>query len=147
MRSALVAITAAAMLAGCTLPDFKLIDRRTFRRTPDAPGEAEVARSRLPPLPLVTIQFGQEGIDWRSAVSDAADAARAQKPDVAFDVLTAVPTAASAADQTRALQANEDDAKEVANVLLYDGVDPGRIHLGVRNDPGATPREVRIYVR
>ncbi len=145
MRRTLVAVAVLSGLAGCTYPDFRLVDQRTFRRTPDAPGEAELARSRLPPLPLVTIRLGQDGIDWRGATSDAVAAARARKADVSFDVTTALP--AGAVDQARASQAGEADAKEVANALLYDGVNPDRIHLGLRNDPNAAAREVRIYVR
>ncbi len=145
MRRTLATAALLSGLTGCTLPDFQLIDQRTFRRTPDAPGEAELARSRLPPLPLVTIRLGQNGIDWRNAMSDAVEAARARKPDVAFDVTTALP--ANNTDQARSTQISNADAKEVANALLYDGVNPDRIHIGLRNDPNAAQREVRIYVR
>jgi hypothetical protein len=143
----LLALLGLLGLSACTYPDFRLVDQRTFHSTPDAAGPAELARSRLPPLPLVTIQFAQDGVDWHSIMSAAVEEARARKPDVAFDVLTALPSATDPAEQTRIVQANEADAKEVANALLYDGVNPDRIHLGLRRDPGASPREVRIYVR
>jgi hypothetical protein len=129
------------LLAGCTYPGFGLVDRATFRGPAPAPGEAEMARARLPALPLLTIRFGDPNLDWRPSVAAAVEAAQAGNPDAEFNVLASVPATGDTPPTA------ERDAKDVADALGFAGVSPERIHLGLRGDPGAPAREVRVYVR
>jgi hypothetical protein len=126
----------AALLPGC-----RLVDQRTFRATPPAPGAEDVAHARLPPLPLLIIRFDQPDFDYHPALADAVDAARSRKPDVGFEVLAPVPSATNPTAQ------GEADAVEIATALEAIGIPPERIRLGLRADPGAPPREIRVYVR
>jgi hypothetical protein len=93
-------LAAPLLLVGCLPPDFKLIDQRTFW-PPHNPTSADIARANLPPEPLVIIRFDQPDYDYRPALADAVQAAQARKPDVEFDVLTPIPTAAAQDVQER----------------------------------------------
>ncbi len=145
------AVLLAAVLAGCVpqgeKPYFKLIDQRMFRGPALPPSEADIARGKLPPLPLVTIRFDQPDADYHDGLAAAIEAAQAAKPDVAFDVLAPVPVSASQDVQARFTEQGAADAQAVATALAADGVDPGRVHIGFRGDPGSPPREVRVYAR
>ncbi len=134
------------LLAGCFPPDFKLIDQQTFERAPK-PGATDIARAALPALPLAVIRFDQPDQDYTQALADAVDAATSRRPDVAFDVLTPVPTAAAPDVQARYTSQGAAVAQDVANALAADGVAPDHVHIGYRGDPGSPPREVRVYVR
>ena len=100
MRHVLAA-AALILLAGCTLPGCTLVDQRTFQSTVAAPGAAEIARTRAPVLPLVTIRMDQADQDYRAALAEAVQAAQQRKGDVSFDIRALVPTQASAAEQDR----------------------------------------------
>jgi len=134
------------LLAGCLPPDFRLIDQRTFWPS-HAPGTEDVARGALPKLPLAVIRFDDPDADYRPALADAVLAAQARKPDVEFDVLTPIPTAAPQEEQDQFARQGEADAQQVAMALQADGVLPDRVHIGFRGDPGSPAREVRVYVR
>ncbi len=139
-------VAALLLLAGCLPPDFKLVDQRTFW-PPRTPGEAEIARARLPPQPLVIIRFDQLDNDYAPALAEAVQAAQARKPDVEFDVLTPIPTGAPQAEQDRFARQGAEDAQAVANALGLEGITADRVHIGYRGDPGSPPREVLVYVR
>jgi hypothetical protein len=116
----------AALLGGCTIPGFHLIDQRTFEAT-TPPSAADIARAKLP--------------------AEAIGSVQTRKPDVAFDVVSPVPIKASQADQDRFTAQGKQDAQDIATAIAEDGVAPDHIFLGFRGDPGAPPREVRVYVR
>ena len=139
-------VAAPLLLAGCLPPDFKLIDQRTFW-PPHTPSEAEIARAKLPAQPLVIIRFDQLDNDYFPALAEAAQAALTRKPDVEFDVLTPIPTAAPQTEQDRFARQGAEDAQAVANALGVDGITTDRVHIGYRGDPGSPPREVLVYVR
>lgn len=131
------------VLCGCTL-----IDRRTFSGgNRVAPQSAQMAQAGLPPLPLVTIRFGQGEPDFGSMLSDAVQAAQARKPDVVFDVVAPVPSAAGLDVQDRFMRQGQADAEEVATAIAYAGIPQDRIRLSFQGDPGNPAREVRVYVR
>jgi hypothetical protein len=131
------------MLCGCTL-----IDRRTFAGgNRVAPQSAQMAQAGLPQLPLVTIRFGQGESDYGPMLSDAVQAAQGRKPDVVFDIVTPVPTAAGLDVQDRFMRQGQEDAEEVATAIAYAGIPQDRIRLSFRGDPGNPAREVRVYVR
>jgi fermentation-respiration switch protein FrsA (DUF1100 family) len=117
------------------------MDQHTFRPPAPAPSAEDVARAKLPPLPLLIIRFDQPDFDYHPALADAVDAARSRKADVGFEVLAPVPTAGEPTVQGQA------DAVDIATALQAIGVPPERIRLGLRADPGAPPREIRVYVR
>jgi uncharacterized SAM-binding protein YcdF (DUF218 family) len=128
--------------AGC-----RLIDQRTFAHKPTAPEAAQLQRSPLPPLPLVTIRFEQPDFDWRTPLAEAVLAAQSRKPEVVFDVVTPIPVSAPTPAQDQAATQGDADARMVADALQYDGIPAERVHLGYRGDPGQPPREVRVYAR
>jgi hypothetical protein len=147
-RSALLAL----VLSGCTITglrmaDIKPIDQRSFEGPAQAPGAAGVARARLPRQPLAVIRFDQQDADFRPALAAAVNAALARKPDPSFDVLTPMPSSAAPDIQDRFARQGAIDAQEVANALAADGIPPDQVHIGLRGDPGAPPREVLVYVR
>lgn len=160
-------LLAATLLGGCTL-----VDQRTFQRSAAAPGTGEIARTRAPELPLLTIRMGglaigeptsrtmdqamdrgldltgdQAGINLGSSVAEAVRSAEARKPDVVFDILALVPTEAAAAEQTRRITQASADAATVATAFAAAGVPSERLRLVLRGDPGSPAREVRVYVR
>jgi nucleotide-binding universal stress UspA family protein len=135
-------LAALALLAGC-----RLIDQRTFESTPAVPASSTMARTNLPPLPLLVVSPAILGSDWRAAVAQAVQAAEARKPGATFDVVTPVPTAASPSVQADFTRYGQEDGQLVARELQSDGVPPERISLRLQGDPGAPPREVRIYAR
>jgi hypothetical protein len=139
-------LAAGLLLSGCLPPDWRLIDQRTFW-PPHNPTSADVARANLPQQPLVIIRLDLVDYDYRPTLADAVQAAEVHKPDVEFDVLTPIPTAAAQDVQERFARQGAADAQEVANALGADGIGPDRVHIGYRGDPGSPPREVRVYVR
>lgn len=135
-------LAALLVLGGC-----KLVDQRTFERTPTGPAAATLAQPDLPKLPLLTISFAIADEDWGPSVHDAVLAAESHNPNVAFAVVTPVPTSASRDVQDTFIKQGQEDATLVANELQVDGVTPDRITISLRGDPGSPPREVRIYAR
>lgn len=129
-------------LAGC-----KLIDQRTFESAPKAPTAAQMANRDLPPLPLLTVDPSNPNSDWQSQIADAVLAAEARKPNVTFDVVTPIPTSATQKIQDTYTKNGQEDGQAVATALQADGVPPDHITLSFQGDPGAPPREVRIYAR
>lgn len=140
MRHALAA--ALLLLSGCTL-----VDQRTFQTAPALPGAIEVARTRAPRLPLLTIRMDRADQDYRGAVAEAVQAAQQRKADVSFDVQALVPTRAAPAEQDRRIAEASRDALDVARVIGAAGVSGERLRLGLLGDAGTPAREVRIYVR
>ncbi|MCC6716408.1 MAG: hypothetical protein IT555_00845 [Acetobacteraceae bacterium] len=142
---------ALALLAAGTLPGCTLVDQRTFQSAAPVPGPAEIARTRAPTLPLVSIRMDQPGLDYRAVLAEAVQAAQQRKPDVSFDVLALVPlqagTPQAAAEQDRRVAEAAQDARTVATTIGAAGISSDRLHLGLRGDAGAPAREVRVYVR
>jgi hypothetical protein len=140
------------LLAGCT-PDFShppymhLIDQRDFQASGQAPAAADLARAALPPLPLVVIRFDNPDADFRVDLANAVNDAVTRKADVQFDVLTPVPLSAPQEAQAQATRQGSADAQLVATALAADGIVPDRVHIGLRGDAGAPPREVLVYAR
>jgi hypothetical protein len=137
-------ILLAAMLAlgGC-----RLIDQRTFERTPETPNAAALAHPVLPPLPAARLRPADPSADWRTVLDDAVLRATAHNPDARFELLTPVPTSASRDEQDRFAREGAQDAQTVAAALQEDRVDPSRITIGYVGDPGHPVREVRLYIR
>ena len=143
MRTPLLALLAALLaLGGC-----KMIDQRTFQRTPAAPSPAALSRSLLAPLPIARLQPASPESGWRAQLDAAVREALARNPDTHFDVMTPIPTAASRTIQDGYERAGTLDAQTVAAALQQDGVDAAHITIGFQGDGGKPAREVRLYTR
>ena len=130
----------ASALAGCTL-----VDQRTFRSPEAQAGADEVARARLPALPLIVVRFDAP-ID-QSAIAQAVELAQARRPEAVFDVIAPIPATASRAAQEAAMAQGRTDAERVASALAEAGAPRGRIEIGARAEAVAGVREIRVYVR
>jgi len=135
---------AAALLsvAGC-----RMVDQRTFEGSTKAPAASDIARADVPKRPLVTIAFTVPDFDWRPALRAAVDSAQARKRDVAFLVVTPVPTSASQQAQDSFIARGRKDAALVAEEIHKDGIASDNITIGLQGDAGSPPREVRVYAR
>ncbi len=82
----------------------------------------------------------------RTRSRQAVTAARRRKVDVAFDVRGLAPGAPTLAGQAAALTSVDAEVHGVADAIAKLGVDPSRISLSARTEPGLTANEVRVYV-
>lgn len=96
---------------------------------------------------MLTISFAIADADWRPAVADAVQAAEAHKPDVTFEVVAPVPVNAARDVQDRFVRQGNQDAALVARELQANGIQPERIAIALRGDPGNPPRQVQIFAR
>ncbi|MDR3522771.1 MAG: hypothetical protein P4L66_01580 [Acetobacteraceae bacterium] len=131
------------LLSGCVpapdaSPYMRLIDRRAFE-PPSAPVTG--APLALPRRALVVISYDSPSDPPMAALDAAVDAAYARKQDVSFDILAAIRPGGQpdAAIQRHAIA--------LAHEIAERGISPTRIHVGIAQDQGASPRELRIYVQ
>ncbi len=134
-RRALLALLGGS-LAGC-----KLIDQRTFRADPPPAPPPPPPPPPVPwgPTPLATIH-PRPGLELSAALRPLVLAARARKPDVAFEV-------AETGKDTDSILALAPAGQAVAAALLGLGVPRGRITLAMRVDAAADPGEIRLYAQ
>jgi hypothetical protein len=132
------------LLAGCTVPDGRLLAPSAQR--PDL-ATVQMTEAQSGRVPLVTIAAAAGPEDYVSALAGAVQAAKAAKPDVIFDVLSAVPQKGTPLHQITEARGLTPDAAEVATAILGDGVPAERITLGAVVVPGIPANEVRVYVR
>ncbi|MBW4024844.1 MAG: hypothetical protein HIU92_17245 [Proteobacteria bacterium] len=134
----------AGLLAGCSVPGRGLVSA-----SPQTPNIHTVQNmeSEFGRVPLVTIAASAPPGAYRSALADAVQAARARKPDVVFDVLSAVPQTGTATHQITAAKGLTPDAAEVAQAIMADGVPADRITLGSVVVPHIPGDQLRVYVR
>lgn len=135
---------AAAVLAGCAPPG-----RGLLGPTPQHPAAVTVSSTEtgFGRVPLVTIAAGTAAPDYLSALTGAVQAAEAQKPDVAFDVVSTVPQTATPLDQMTAARALTPEAAQVAQAIAGAGVPASRVTLGAQMLPGIPGGQIRVYVR
>jgi hypothetical protein len=143
-RAVAAGATLVWLLAGCTVPDARLLGPAPQR--PDL-ATVQLTEAQSGRVPLVTIAATAGPADYVSALAGAVQAARALKPDVVFDVLSAVPQAGTPLHQITEARGLTPDAAEVATAIMGDGVPPERITLGAVVVPGLPANEVRVYVR
>jgi hypothetical protein len=98
-------------------------------------------------VPLVTIAAAAGPEDYVSALAGAVQAAEDRKPDVVFDVLSAVPQKGTPVHQITLAKALTPNAAEVASAIMGDGVPTARITLGAVVVPGIPEAQLRVYVR
>jgi hypothetical protein len=143
-RSIAAGAVAAGLLAGCTVPDARLV--ASAPRRPDV-ATVQMTEAQSGRVPLVTIAAAAGPEEYVSALAGAVQAAEARKADVIFDVLSAVPQEGTPLHQITAARGMTPDAAEVATAIMGDGVPPARITLGAVVVPGIAANEVRVYVR
>jgi len=132
------------LLAGCTIPGQGFVGPRPQRPTQ---ANAQAIAAQADRVPLVTIAASTPPDAYISALADAVRAAQDRKPDVVFDVLSAVPQTGTTTKQMVAAKALTPDATEVAQAIMGDGVSADRVTLGAVIVPGIPENEVRVYVR
>jgi len=130
------------LLAGCVpapeAPYLRLIDRRAFEPSSVAPTGVALA---LPRQALAVVAYDGPSDPPLAQLDAAVDAAMARKHDVSFEILAAIrPDGQPDAAMQR-------HAVDVAHEIAERGISPERIHIGIAQDQGASPRELRIYVR
>jgi hypothetical protein len=132
------------LVAGCTLPG-----QGTFGPKPQkpTPGTVALVEAQADRVPLVTIAASAGPADYEQVLADAVHAAQDRKPDVVFDVLSAVPQLGTPTHQITVAKHLTPNATEVANAILGDGVQTDRVTLGAVVVPGIPGNEVRVYVR
>ena len=138
-----------SLALGCALAGCGLVDQTTFgaRPVPPAPDQLTEALQSRGAIPLVTIRYDGAAFVYAEPLATAIDSAESRKPDVVFDVVTAVPAVGDPTTQVQAIEQGQGDAQQVMDWMADDGVTPDRIHLSARTDPTIRAREVRIYVR
>ena len=63
------------------------------------------------------------------------------------DVVAVVEAVGSPAEQAARAEAGAGGAAEVAEMIVAQGVAPGRVRLETRTERGVIEREIRVYVR
>jgi hypothetical protein len=144
LRGVAAGAVAALLLAGCTVPDGRLL--APVAQRPDV-ATVQMTEAQSGRVPLVTIAAAAGPSDYVSALASAVQAARALKPDVVFDVLSAVPLQGSPLHEITEARGLTPDAAEVASAISGDGVPAQQITLGAVVVPGIAANEVRVYVR
>ena len=136
------------LLVLCCLVGCRLADQTTFGGKPQRPPPDMLTQALQPgpAIPLVTIVFNGGEVAYAEQLRLAVQMAEARKPDVQYDLVTAVPATGTPADQVRVAKQGESDAVDVAQAMNDLGVDPPRIHMAARTDPRINARELRIYV-
>jgi hypothetical protein len=138
------AFLATLGLAACAIPG-----REVASPTPRPPSLVTVLETegQSGRVPLVTIETPVSAADYDAPLAQAVQAAEARKPDVAFDVLAAVPPAGTPTHQADAADGITPDATAVAEAIAKDGVSTSRIRLGAVVTVNDVPAAVRVYVR
>jgi ABC-type glycerol-3-phosphate transport system substrate-binding protein len=151
MMRRLAVILAATLTALAALSACKLVDQTTFAPSPEAaPKPVATAVPVSPPdkrTPLVAIGFGTPNPDYHDLLAYAVQQAEERRPDVAFDVVSAVPATGDTVAQSLAASRGGDDAAQVMQAMMALGVPDTRIHLGARTEAGLSERQVRVYIR
>ncbi len=130
-------------LAGC-----KLVDQTTFGAAPVAPAPDQIsaALAANTGVPLVVIRFDGAGVAYDEALRKAVQLAQARRPDAVYDLTTVVPAQGPPDQQISAVTEGEQDATDVMDTMADLGVNPDKMHLAARAEPGLPARELRIYV-
>ena len=127
-------LAALILLAGC-----KLIDQRSFF-PPSKPGAVELASVVAADAPVLSLRLGAMEPDWHPAIIELVEATLARQPDATFEVVASIAPNADASAQSRA-------ARDIAEAITAQGVQPSRVRLALRTVSGAGMRDILVYVR
>ncbi|WP_158802279.1 MULTISPECIES: hypothetical protein [unclassified Acidisoma] len=138
------AFLGALGLAACAIPGREVASPTSY---PPSLVTVEQTEGQSGRVPLVTIETPVSAADYKGPLAQAVQAAEARKPDVAFDVLAAVPPNGTPTHQADAADGITPDATAVAEAIARDGVSTDRIRLGAVVTVSNVPPAVRVYVR
>jgi hypothetical protein len=144
MGRAVLAAALPFLLAGCSVPGQGLLGPK--KQVP-SPATVQGVEAQAGRVPLVTIAASAGSGEYMSALAGAVQAAEARKPEVIFDVFSAVPQRGTPLQQITAAKGVTPSATDVANAILGDGVPADRVTLGAVVVPDIPGNEVRVYVR
>jgi hypothetical protein len=136
MRAAM--LLAAGLLAGCTL-----IDQRTFETHRSTPAQASLA-ARVATRPIA-ISDGAPG--WPARLAATARDAATRDPGRHFDLVAPVPLTGTEAARAAFRARQQANLEQAATALAAAGIDPVRIRIGYRGDPGSPAPQVELFAR
>ena len=87
----------------------------------------------------MTIGYDTPNPNYQEFLDYAVQAAQSRAPNVEYDVIAMLPAGGDMA-------LVQQEAVEVMREIQAQHVPPERIHLGLREVPKGTPRQVRVYV-
>jgi len=119
--------------------------RRQEATEPPAPAQV-AATPDAARTPLISIGFDRPDPHYQELLRYAVAQAMLRRPDVAFDVVAVLPKSDTQTQADDRLTQGQTDALAVASALRGQGIPADRVILGVRIDPAAKGREVRVYV-
>ena len=93
--------------------------------------------------PFVVIRFDNPGIEYEQQLYEAVSAALARSPNVAFDLIGAVPVTGTPEDS----EATRVSMERVRQSLTNMGLPADRVSISQLTDPTIQSNEVRLYVR
>jgi len=93
--------------------------------------------------PFVVIRFDHPGIEYEQQLYEAVSAALARSPNVAFDLVGAVPVTGTPEDS----EATRVSMERVRQSLTNMGLPGDRVSISQLTDPDIESNEVRLYVR
>ena len=93
--------------------------------------------------PFVVIRFDNPGVEYEQQLYEAVSAALARSPNVAFDLVGAVPVTGTPEDS----EATRVSMERVRQSLTNMGLPPDRVSITQLTDPAIQTNEVRLYVR
>jgi hypothetical protein len=128
------------LLVSLALTGCKLVDQTTFAPSPEANPPMPVTPSVDPRAPLVTIGYDIPNPNYKEFLDYAVQAAQSRAPNVEYDVIAMLPAGGD-------LALVQQEAVEVMRVIQAQHIPAARIHLGLREQPKGTPRQIRVYVR
>ena len=131
-------LLAAFLLTGCTL-----VDQRSFEthRSVPAPVALTAPAARHP----LAISDGAPG--WPARLAGTARDAATRDPAQRFDLVAPVPLAGSEASRAAFRARQRRHLAQAATALAKAGIDPNRIRLALRGDPGRPAPLVELYLR
>jgi len=131
---------AAALLLLLVLPGCHLIDQTDFDRRVSAPPPP-------PPIPdpetrpaLMTIDYTRPDPDYGATLKTTVNAVETRRPGSLYDVVAVVADGSGA-------PVGRNRAAEVMTAIEAAGVNPARIQLGLKLEPGRKIPQVRVYLR
>ncbi len=129
------------LLGGCTL-----IDQRTFNPRAGMGPLPPPVTGPGPVPPLIAVDFSKPAPVYEQPLRQAVEQALARKATVTFDVTIVVPNTGTVDEQADAAASIRADARDVARIIVDEGVDEGRVHMLARAESGIVGRQVQVYV-
>jgi hypothetical protein len=108
---------------------------------------AQGVQSVDPQKPLMVIRFSQDHVHYKNSLSFAVAKAKSVNPNVAFDVMSYVPSGKTRSQTERIHSKAQEKVNEVINEIRRQGVERSQIDAAARTVPALEHQEIFIYVR